>query len=99
MPVQVKPDVWPIGGDGRYRISGDGGRILEKRQLHKSIIEQPVPKNTAAGYHTHILSDLPEDTDVFLVLSRRPAVPEYVGTRNFIYAIKTDGSISIEKQN
>ena len=99
MPAQVKPDVWPIGGDGRYRISADGRRIVEKRQLHKSVIEQPTQKNVAASVHTHILSDLPEDTDVFLVLSRRPAVPEYVGTRNFIYVIKTDGSIAVKKQN
>jgi hypothetical protein len=85
MPAQVKSDVWPLGGDGRYRITADGSRILEKRQLHKSIIEQPVPKNAAAGFHTHILSDLPEDTDVFLVLVRRPAVSEFVGTRDHTY--------------
>jgi hypothetical protein len=97
IPAQVKADVWPLGGDGRYRISADGSRIVEKRQLHKSIIEQPVPKNAAAGFHTHILSDLPEDTDVFLVLVRRPAVSEFVGTRDFIYEIHTDGTISSKK--
>lgn len=99
LPAQTKPDVWPLGGDGRYRISADGTTVLEKRLLHKSIIEQRSAEAAAAGYHTHVLSDTPEDTDVFLVLSRRPAIPEYVGTRDFIYVINIDGSISIEKHN
>lgn len=99
IPGQTKPDVWPLGGDGRYRISADGTIVLEKRLLHKSIIERRSAEGAAAGYHTHVLSDLPEDTDVFLVLSRRPAIPEYVGTQNFIYVINIDGSISIDRQN
>lgn len=48
----------------------------------------------AAGVHTHILSDVPEDTDVFYVLTRKPSIPEMIGTRSHkFYEISTDGTI------
>ena len=70
LPAQTKTRIYPLGGDVRYLMTADGSTIVEKRQLHKSIIEMDpssVPKGTtpAGGYHTHILSDVPEDTDVF----------------------------------
>jgi hypothetical protein len=46
-----------------------------------------------AGYHTAILDDIPEDTDVFHLLARRPSVPEYVATPKFVYRIEPDGTI------
>jgi len=65
-PAQVKAGVYPVGGDARYRVSSDGTTILERRQLHKTIIESTpsgVPSGTsvAGGYHTHVLSEVPED--------------------------------------
>jgi hypothetical protein len=70
--------VYPYGGDVRYLISPDGSTLITKRQMHKSVLESipaDIPRSTtpAAGYHSHVLSDVPEDTDVFLVLSRHPA--------------------------
>jgi hypothetical protein len=52
--------------------SPDGGKIFEKRQLHKTILDmEHNPENhPTAGFHTHILSEVPEDTDVFFVLNR-----------------------------
>jgi hypothetical protein len=101
-PAQLKEGVYPIGADARYRISPDGTKITEKRQMHKSIIE-PAPASTdvkvEAGYHTHVLSDVPEDTDVLLVLTRRPRVPEFVGTSKYLYTIGIDGNIIKEKQH
>lgn len=38
-PAQVKAGVYPLGADVRYRVSQDGTKILEKRQMHKTIIE------------------------------------------------------------
>lgn len=100
-PAQTKARVYPLGSDVRYRISADGTSVLEKRQLHKSIIESAHPlkprEKVVAGMHTHILSDLPEDTDVFHVLTQDPRVPEMVGTAHFLYEIGTDGTITIEK--
>lgn len=98
-PAQVKNDVYPLGGDIRYLFAADGGAIVERRQLHKTILEvQPgsIPKGAkpAGGYHTHVLSDIPEDTDVFYVLTRKPSQPEFVATMNRkLYGISEDGTI------
>jgi hypothetical protein len=99
-PAQTKARVYPLGGDVRYLISSDGTKILEKRQMHKTILETPSPdkgKKLAAGFHSHVLSDLPEDTDVFHVLTQDPRMPEIVGTAHFTYRVQTDGAITIEK--
>jgi hypothetical protein len=101
-PAQVKSGVYPYGGDARYLISPDGASILAKRQMHKSVLES-IPANlpsgakVASGYHNHVLTDLPEDTDVFLVLTRQPRIPEYVGAGGHIFVIATDGTIKIGK--
>ncbi len=98
VPAQTKHGVFPLGADVRYRISGDGLRILEKHQMHISVIEFSPEANVVAGTHSAVLDDAPEDTDVFHVLVRQPAVPEYIGTPKFVYKIDTDGSIHyIEK--
>ncbi len=100
-PAQVKDTIWPLGGDVRYIISGDGSKIMEKRQLHKAILELEfdLSKKNAFGYHTHVHSDVPEDTDVLCVLSRKPLLPEIVGAgKNRVYSVETDGSIRIVKK-
>ncbi len=101
-PAQVKDGVYPYGGDVRYLISPDGSSIVTKRQLHKSVLESTpadLPKSTkpAAGYHSHVLTNLPEDTDVFLVLSRQPRMPEYVAAGGHVFEIDIDGNIKITK--
>ncbi len=99
-PAQTKTDVWPLGGDVRYTISADGKNILEKRQLHKAILDFQIdPKlQIVAGKHSHVLSDVPEDTDVLYVLTRRPLIPEYIGAAKRVFAINTDGSIQVVKK-
>jgi hypothetical protein len=99
-PAQTKARVYPLGGDMRYLVSADGTKILEKRPMHKTIIETAPQsgKRTVAGFHTHVLSDQPEDTDVFHVLTQDPPQPEFVGTPRFIYKVSTDGAIQIEKR-
>ncbi len=84
----------------RYLMSGDGTKILEKRQMHKTIIETAPRsgKKAVAGFHTHVLSDLPEDTDVFHVLTQDPPVPEFVGAPHFTYQVKADGTIQVEEK-
>jgi hypothetical protein len=52
----------------------------------------------SGSYHTQILSDVPEDSDVFHVLTRKPPVPETVGTQHFIYEVQKDGAIRIVKK-
>jgi hypothetical protein len=78
-------------------VSQDGSKVVEKRQLHKSIIEFVAPPETQkveAGYHTAVLDDIPEDTDVFHVLIRKPSVPEWIATQQYVYRIETDGTIN-----
>lgn len=100
-PAPEKAGVFPFGGDVRYLISSDGRRIVEKRELHKSIVESQ--KNSRKGSkavaatHVHVQSDLPEDTDVLSVLEQYPPSPAIVSTRHFSYEISTDGSITIKK--
>ena len=99
-PAQTRPRIYPLGGDVRYLMSADGMQIVEKRQMHKSILEsQPLDKGKklAAGFHTHVLSDLPEDTDIFHVLTQDPRIPEMVGTPHFLYQVRVDGIITLEK--
>ena len=43
--------------------------------------------------HTTVLDDIPEDTDVFHVLARQPAIPEYIVTESFIYKVESNGQI------
>ena len=93
VPAQTENGVYPLGGDARYLISGDGLKMIEKRQMHKAIIEYSGAANAAAGYHTAIMDQIPEDTDVFHVLARKPSVPEWVATKSFVYQIQPDGSI------
>lgn len=97
LPAQTVANVYPLGGDVRYLVSADGSTIIETRQLHKTILEKkhslPAGTTQAAGYHTHVLSDVPEDSDVFHVLRQETPLPEYVGSKNGIYVVETDGTI------
>ncbi len=100
-PAQTQARVYPLGGDARYLVSADGTKILEKRQMHQTIIENPPSskgKKLVAGFHTHVLSDAPEDTDVFHVLTQDPQVPEMVASPDFLYQVTADGTIRIEKE-
>ena len=102
-PAQTTTGIYPLGGDVRYLLSPDGATILDKHQMHKSILEfnpsgNSQIKKVEMGWHTHILSDAPEDTDVFYVLTRKPTVPEAIGTRNGkMYKIQIDGTIVLAK--
>jgi hypothetical protein len=94
IPAQTVHGVFPLGGDVRYVVSADG-QIIETRQLHRSIIDFQVPEGVKpeTGYHTAILDDVPEDTDVFHVLAREPKIPELVVTQKYVYRITPDGTI------
>lgn len=98
-PAQVKAGVYPLGADVRYHVSPDGTKIIEKHQMHKTIIET-VPERkevkVEVGYHTHVLSDLPEDTDVMLVLTRQPRMPEIVVAGAYMFTIDVNGEITVE---
>jgi hypothetical protein len=98
-PAQVKAGIYPLGADVRYRVSQDGTKITEKRQMHKTIIESVTARTdmtVKGGYHSHVLSEVPEDTDVFLVLTRKPQVPEVVVAGPYMFTIDLNGKITVE---
>jgi hypothetical protein len=98
-PGQTKEGVWPLGGDVRYTVSTDGTHIVEKRQLHKTVLDTQFKPGAGqvSGYHTHVLTDVPEDTDVLYVLNRKPSLPEYVGAGDRTFVIHPDGTIERTK--
>ena len=98
IPAPNREGSWPLGDDVRYRVSADGRSILETRRMHVGIVEfdrskRPEETRLVAGVHRTVVSDVPEDTDVFHVLTRQPRVFEYVFTPRFLYMINEDGSI------
>ena len=69
--------------------------------LHKQvpIIESVTARSditVKVGYHSHVLSEVPEDTDVFLVLTRQPRVPEIVAAGPYMFTIDLNGKITVE---
>jgi len=97
VPAQTEAGVYPLGADVRYVVSADGA-IVEKRQLHKGMIPNgsaPPGTKMVAGTLSHVLSDVPEDTDVFYVLTRKPSMPEYIGTQSAVYAVNVDGTVKV----
>lgn len=95
-PAQTDSDVVPHGGDVRYLVASDGASVIETRVLHRTILETRTPKDMKPemGFHTAIVDDVPEDTDVFLVLSRQPVIPEMIATSNYLYRIDVKGNIT-----
>lgn len=96
LPAQTDADVFPHGGDIRYLVGPDGTTVIETRELHRTILEMRTPKDMTVtmGFHTAVVDEVPEDTDVFYVLSRKPSIPEMVATRTFVYRIDVTGSIT-----
>jgi len=97
-PAQTDPRVHPLGGDARYRFSADGLNLTEKHQMHRTILEISSDGDSnhrmVAGFHTDIFGDVPEDTDVFHVLTRQPPMPDYVSVNGELYEIGPDGAIT-----
>jgi len=92
----------PLGEDERYTASSDGDTLIDKHRMHHSILtfdmNDPQMAKTVAGYHIHVLSDVPEDSDVFYVLTRKPSIPEFIGVDGKLrYEIMADGTIELKK--
>ena len=101
LPAQQVSGVWPHGGDIRYRVSADGRTILERRRMHKTILEPQIQAKLEGSeldfvMHSAIMDDRPEDSDVFHAVIRRPRVSEVVVTRSFMFTIDTLGRISMQ---
>jgi hypothetical protein len=93
IPAQTDLAVLPFGGDVRYTVSADGTRIIDKRQMHKIVLEEKVGA-PQFNFHTHILSDVPEDSDIFYALTRKAEKGELLITQKYSYRITAGGSLS-----
>lgn len=95
-PAQTDANVFPVGGDERFTISPDGLTILDAHVMHHAVLAIPVTPNGAtavAQVRSVVVADIPQDTDVFHVLARKPAIPDYVVAQGQMYLIDVDGSI------
>ena len=102
-PAPRENGVWPLGGDMRFRLSEDGREITESRRLHGSITEYSVttarPSSALVEREPGVSGDTPEDTDVFHVLQRRPAIPELMSAGKYRYRIDVDGTVRLLPTN
>jgi hypothetical protein len=99
-PAPARDGVWPRGGDMRFRVSADGRVITDSRRLHEAITEySPRTARSASAPAIDrkpiVAGNAPEDTDVFHVVQRRPALPELMTAGRFRYRIDVDGTIRL----
>ena len=99
-PTQVQAGLYPRGGDMRFRVSADGRVVLEFRQMHDAIDEYSARTARSSSVtkpesQVVVSGEAPEDTDVFHVIQRRPALPELVRAAHFQYRIDVDGSVRL----
>jgi hypothetical protein len=95
IPGQQEWSILPFGGDLRYTVSGDGVKVIDRRQMHKTVLEESRPAKGSQpdfGFHSHILSDVPEDSDIFYAMTRKAQQGEWVATRKYVYEITPDFS-------
>lgn len=96
MPAQVRRTVYPWGADARFLYSKDGTKLVEKWQVHPKLMQDEYDAKAATtglSAHSHAQGDLPEDSDVYHVLMRKPSREEYVRTAKGVFVIAADGSI------
>jgi len=98
-PAPKEKGSWPRGGDMRFRVSADGRVLTESRRLHETITEYNVrtarPASALLDRYVTVPGNAPEDTDVFHVLQRRPAIPDLMAAGKYRYRIDVDGSIRL----
>lgn len=94
LPAQTDVRQFPHGADVRYLIDSTGHRMLDKHPMHRALLNLAVPDSAVAGLHTVLVDDVPQDSDVFLVLARTPRRREVIATAHYNYEIALDGSIT-----
>lgn len=93
LPGQRQRGVYPHGGDFRYHLSADGRTVLATHRMHQTVLMSRLPAEAGGGWHTVVTEDWPQDSDVFLVLTRMPRKPELVATASYNWEIRVDGTI------
>lgn len=88
LAATTEAGVIPVGGHYRFRVTADGRNIMMRDQLSNGCLNMR-PETEAVGMVvTHMLSDTPVETHVFLSLINGMAF--YVAAGDFIYAVEGD---------
>jgi len=99
LPAQTDAAAFPHGADARYLVSADGRHLIDSLRMHHALLNLALPDSAVSGMHTVISDDVPQDSDVFLVLARRPLRPELVVTQHYLYQVCIDGSITWQRRD
>ncbi|MGH7529043.1 MAG: hypothetical protein ACREMN_01530 [Gemmatimonadales bacterium] len=94
LPAQVDHREFPHGADVRYVVDPAADSIIDEHPMHRTLLNLALPDSAVAGLHTVLVDNVPQDSDVFLVLVRRPRRPELIATENYDYEIAVDGTIT-----
>lgn len=99
IPGNKEPDTVILGGDFKVSISNDALKVLNKTKLHTSFLKMPLKEEkgqqTAGAFHTHILGDLPTETDVALIILNPVLAPHYITAQTWMSKINADGQITV----
>jgi hypothetical protein len=79
---------WMVGGHQRFLISADGSAVVQHQPLSRGCLAVPAsrhPERAGAAWVTHVVSDSPVETHVFLSLLHQ--APLFVGTRRGIWKV------------
>lgn len=98
IPSQTDDRILPYGADLRYTVSASGETITETRQMHETLLESGTSK-VQLGVHSHVLSDLPEDSDVFYAMTVNASLGDWIATKDFVYSISPEGSLRFVGKN
>jgi hypothetical protein len=98
VPAQTDYRSYVHGADVRYVIDARARRIVEKHPMHHALLNLALPDSAVGGVHSVIVDDVPQDTDVLLVLARRPLRPEFIGTMHYDYEVHVDGTITFRSR-
>lgn len=98
-PGNEKPEVILFGGDYKLSISPDGTKVLNRTLFHKSVLELPLHmkdgRESAGAFHTHVLNDLPTETDIALILLNPQLAPHFIAGPIWFSRIDVNGKITI----
>jgi len=101
VPENEKEDSVLLGGDAKLTISPspEGLKVTKNDPLHSGTLLVSLAveegKERAAGYHLHMTTDFPSETDVALVVLHPQLAPHYVVGKKWISKLNPDGTISV----
>lgn len=88
LAATTEAGVIPVGGHYRFRLTADGRNIMMRDQLSNGCLNMRPEAEAVGIVVTHMLSDTPVETHVFLSLINGMAL--YVAAGDFIYAVEGD---------